>query len=662
MTWLAPALFGALGALAVPVLLHLAHAAHREGKAFPSLMFIAQVKQRRARFRRLRDPWLLLLRILALTALIAAFAQPVSVTPVAVLSQQGLPQVLVIDATASMSRTSDWAQTLASARQMLESLPVSQPIAITAFAETFDVIASFDSSREEQLEALAQLKAKDTGGNLNAAVASAAGLLARRQEGAGMVHVFSDLQLTPGIGVLSLPESIEVEVYTPSKRGGSLGVIAAQLEPKGVATQLSLQLYAHDDDASGAWRLSAAGEVVTEFAVSGQGVHEMTAMLTQAQDRDIPIAFAREGEESIWQGVLAALPFRDVLILDTGARQDLLHIQAALEAAALRRTRLHQDPQGKPLASFDVVVGTEASVSRLPGITTYVRGGGSIITLADDSLRPLPWELAPYADAPQMQTAPEPWTVARLEPLSDIARRLSVSGAERFSVAPVWRRTRRALSPDASAVAYFSDNAVAIADRLVGKGRVVSFNTSLTEPWSALGSAAQFAPLITALVAYVSPRPDRPVSVSAGEPVDVARLMTPISWRDDRTLGDADIVIEDPRGVTRPMDGSLSALSLSSAGIYRFTNETNGEQLALAASVPASEWSTKRVTAKAWLESIERVSAVGVGANELTVAEPSQRDPNQWVWSLLLLMFAFGLLFIEGFYANRLAISTQVAR
>ena len=338
-----------------------------------------------------------------------------------------------------------------------------------------------------------------------------------------------------------------------------------------------------------------------------------------------------------------------------------MHIQAALEAAALRRTRLHQDPQGKPLASFDVVVGTEASVSRLPGITTYVRGGGSIITLADDSLRPLPWELAPYADAPQMQTASEPWTVARLEPLSDIARRLSVSGAERFSVAPVWRRTRRALSPDASAVAYFSDNAVAIADRLVGKGRVVSFNTSLTEPWSALGSSRAVRAAHHCTGGLRITAPDRPVSVSAGEPVDVARLMTPISWRDDRTLGDADIVIEDPQGVTRPMDGSLSALSLSSAGIYRFTNETNGEQLALAASVPASEWSTKRVTAKAWLESIERVSAVGVGANELTVAEPSQRDPNQWVWSLLLLMFAFGLLFIEGFYANRLAISTQVA-
>ena len=35
MTWLAPALFGALGALAVPLLLHLAHAAHREGKRSP---------------------------------------------------------------------------------------------------------------------------------------------------------------------------------------------------------------------------------------------------------------------------------------------------------------------------------------------------------------------------------------------------------------------------------------------------------------------------------------------------------------------------------------------------------------------------------------------------------------------------------------------------
>ncbi len=662
MTWLAPVFFAALGALAVPFLVHLAHAAHREGVAFPSLMFIAQVKQRRARFRRLRDPWLLLLRALALIALVVAFAQPVSVKTPAVLSQQGLPQVLVIDATASMSRSADWPQTMTSAQQMLSSLPASQPIAITAFAETFDLVAGFDSSRDEKLEALSQLKAKDAAGNLNAAVASAARLLTRRPEGGGVIHVFSDLQLAPGMGRLSLPDSVDIEVHTSVPKGHGLGVIAAQLEPKGVATQLSLQMHSHNDAASGVWSLSAAGEVVTEFSVSGRGVHEMTAMLTQAQDRDIPLLLARDGGDPIWHGVLAALPFRDVLVLDTGGRRDVVHVWAALEAAALRRTRLHRELKGRPLDAFDVVIGSEGTVRGLPGIADYVRDGGRIITFVDDGLTSLPSELAPYAGIAQMQTASEPWTVTRLEPLHDITRALTVSGVERFSVAPVWRRTQRKLSRDASPIAYFSDNAVAIADRRIGVGRVVSFNTTLTEPWSALGSAAQFAPLIAALIEYVSPRPDRPVAFAAGESVDVARLLTSTSWRDDRTMGDAVIFIENPQGVVRPLKGSRSALLLSSAGIYHLRNEANGERIALAASVPASEWSTHRATKEAWLDTIERVSPMGVESKDLAVEERVPRSPDQWVWSLLLLMLAFGLFLLEGLYANRLATPTQVAR
>ena len=71
-----PAAFWALVAIAVPVVLHLAAARERQGAPFPSLRFLQQVEVRRTRRKRLRDPWLLLLRVLALAAIVAAFAEP----------------------------------------------------------------------------------------------------------------------------------------------------------------------------------------------------------------------------------------------------------------------------------------------------------------------------------------------------------------------------------------------------------------------------------------------------------------------------------------------------------------------------------------------------------------------------------------------------------
>ncbi|MDX2056495.1 MAG: BatA domain-containing protein, partial [Gemmatimonadales bacterium] len=74
--WLVPAFLAGLAALVVPILVHLRQREKREPIRFPSLMFLRKVPHRTSERRRITHPILLLLRALAVTALVAAYARP----------------------------------------------------------------------------------------------------------------------------------------------------------------------------------------------------------------------------------------------------------------------------------------------------------------------------------------------------------------------------------------------------------------------------------------------------------------------------------------------------------------------------------------------------------------------------------------------------------
>jgi len=76
MSFLTPFFFVGLAAVLVPVLIHLVRRARAPRVEFPSLMFVRQVPQRTIRRRRLHNLLLLLLRCLALAALVLAFVRP----------------------------------------------------------------------------------------------------------------------------------------------------------------------------------------------------------------------------------------------------------------------------------------------------------------------------------------------------------------------------------------------------------------------------------------------------------------------------------------------------------------------------------------------------------------------------------------------------------
>ena len=76
MNFLTPAFFAGLGALAIPVIIHLINRERRVVVRFPSLMFLHKIPYRSIRRQKIRHLLLLVMRCLALLLFVAAFARP----------------------------------------------------------------------------------------------------------------------------------------------------------------------------------------------------------------------------------------------------------------------------------------------------------------------------------------------------------------------------------------------------------------------------------------------------------------------------------------------------------------------------------------------------------------------------------------------------------
>src|ERR1041385_8792061 len=76
MSFLAPFFLAGLGAIAVPIFVHLIQRERKRVVEFPSLMFVQKIPYQSVRRRRIRHWFLLLMRAAAIALIVAAFARP----------------------------------------------------------------------------------------------------------------------------------------------------------------------------------------------------------------------------------------------------------------------------------------------------------------------------------------------------------------------------------------------------------------------------------------------------------------------------------------------------------------------------------------------------------------------------------------------------------
>jgi hypothetical protein len=76
MSFLSPFVFLALGAIAIPVVIHLIQRERKRVVMFPSLMFLQRIPYQSVRRRRIRHWFLLAMRVGAIALIVLAFARP----------------------------------------------------------------------------------------------------------------------------------------------------------------------------------------------------------------------------------------------------------------------------------------------------------------------------------------------------------------------------------------------------------------------------------------------------------------------------------------------------------------------------------------------------------------------------------------------------------
>src|SRR5207247_8932714 len=111
MSFLAPAFFVGLAALAIPVIIHLIQRERKTIVEFPSLMFLRRIPYQSVRRRRIRHWLLLAMRAAALALIVLAFARPFfrqSALAAAAAAGGAREVVILLDQSASMGYGDHW--------------------------------------------------------------------------------------------------------------------------------------------------------------------------------------------------------------------------------------------------------------------------------------------------------------------------------------------------------------------------------------------------------------------------------------------------------------------------------------------------------------------------------------------------------------------------
>src|SRR5438034_6616308 len=136
MAFLAPLFLVGLAAIAIPVLIHLIQRERKRVVEFPSLMFLRKIPYQSVRRRRIRDWFLLLMRLTALALIVLAFARPFfKRSELATATQNGAREaVILVDTSYSMEYGDRWARAKAAAPDAIRGVTAGDRAPLVFFS------------------------------------------------------------------------------------------------------------------------------------------------------------------------------------------------------------------------------------------------------------------------------------------------------------------------------------------------------------------------------------------------------------------------------------------------------------------------------------------------------------------------------------------------
>ncbi len=547
MNFVQTGFLAALGALVIPVIIHLLFKRRSRTVQLGTLRFLRAVLEQNSRRKKIKRWILLSLRLAVVAILVMLFARPYFEEKKK--AGDGRHVVLLIDKSATMQLQSDGQRlidlAIAQAQEILKSAGDDTGVEVAWFDHAVTPVTNSKQAAEQVKLTAPGLCFGAT--NYSAALTWARDRLVATDAAKKQLYVFTDLQQSGFAGntLDGFPESVDVFVRDV---GGSIvsnvsvasTSAAATLIRPGDAFRLSATI-----SNEGAFPIEE--QIVTLALRHGDQTKSVEKRMKLEAGALVTADFEVEKLTSgLWQGTIELQSVTDdlsfdnlrhvavmvddqipVLIVDGQPNETAILTGSYFLNAALRLAPSGEKFEGSPyqttvlpydpvlpddkgsrlpaLDDFQIVVLTNVADLSMPDATTlqtFVKGGGGVLVFCGDNLKKgscqnlhdaqltvgtvegselatdLPWRFDSWKEDHAVM---EPFN----DPQHGDVRRLAFRGV-----------TRLQLNEGSVAVASFRNNVPAVAERIVGDGRVLWFASSCDRQWSDWTRSRLFLPLV----------------------------------------------------------------------------------------------------------------------------------------------------------------------
>ena len=662
MAFLTPLFLVGLGALAIPVLIHLIQREKKRVVEFPSLMFVRRIPYQSVRRRRIRHWALLLLRAAAIALIVAAFARPfLHQNGVAAAVGGGAREVVVLlDQSASMGYGDHWDRAREAARNAVRGLGTDDRATLVLFSRNAEenMCATSDRSRLEAAVNAARVGSDAT--RYGPALKLAESILARSPLKRREVVLISDFQKTgwSGSEEVRFPEGMTISaVSVASSNTANLAVpsvtfarasfsgqeritVTAGLSNKGDAplkdVPVLLTIDGHEIQTErAAVAAHASGSVTfTQFTLAGPNVRGSVRAGSDPLPADNGFYF-----------VLAPSAPVSLMVVDSGERSDAsLFLSKALSIGTTPAFQMDSTPAMRvtpaALDKHAVVILNDTVFPPGGGggaLRKFVeRGGGLLVVMGDHSSWPqgeadlMPGRLGATVD----RTTGRSGSLGYLDYSHPVFEVFKAPRSGDFSAAHVFKYRALEPGPTDRVIARFDDGAVAAAERKIGNGRVVVWTSTMDDSWTDIAVKPIFLPLVHQLVRYLAHYEPATSWYTVGQVLDLSA----------RAKSRADRIVVTPKGerITQAGagEGNGGLIELNEQGVYevRSAGVAAGRPEAIAVNLDPAESDLTPLDPRELVASVTghatpEAAAQPSAPQEMT-REESERRQSLW-WYLL---------------------------
>jgi hypothetical protein len=672
MSLLNPLFLLGLGALTIPIIVHLVRRTRAPQVDFASLMFVRQIPQRTIRRKRLHNLLLLALRALAIMLLVMAFARPFFRGSEVEALQRDRFTLLLLDNSVSMRYGKRFEQAKAAATSILDQLGSNERSALVSFSRSFQVHTRFTTDTAKVRELLRDLQPSYEGTDFNQALKGVEGLLNEAGKGEKRVFLISDFQATgkaPDAELVHFPSDVKVasldvgEADAPNLAVSEVGVHSVIYQQK-YSDKVTARISNYSESANDAVRVEfRINDHVVEKremklpARDTQTIEFTDFNLTEGLNRCvIEISDPAFDADNRYNFTIRRAIQLKALIIETASRgqSESFYLKNALTTgenlpfAVTVKTAGSTNPSD--LSDYAVVILNDAgdlNSALAAQLVKYVEAGGGLVissgphTRADEFNKLLGGVSPAVLDAPQVLRND---FVAMSEiktdhPIFEVFRQ---SG--RLSATRVFGYFRSTPAEKASVLARFEDGSPALLESTRGSGKVLLFTSTLDSLWNDLPLTPIYLPLIRQTVRHLGEREEK-ASYVVGQAftVHTARDGTPPA-------------VDTPGGarITDRAQTTLGDLLINPAepGFYRLRYSGLSEYAAV--NLEGKESDLKKLNVEEFVKAIGGADAAppASGASPVKITN-EEVESRQRVWWLMLI--AALLLFVaEAVLARRM--------